>query len=134
MNPLRALPVTINRSRRCACALLFTVILGCTGEANDTAWTIDAVRSDSGRSPVGVLAVGTEVSVGESQVEFRLGGVALTREAEVDRTKSGARIKLDVGGSFVTLEFERFDDEHGQLRWVSRGHAITADLSRGDGK
>jgi hypothetical protein len=124
--------ITTSASRRWyACALTLTAMMGCTGEASESLWTIDAVHSDSGRPPVGVLALGTQVLVGDSEIEFRLSGARLSPEAEVEKTESGARIKLDVGGSFVTLEFERFDEEHGQLRWVSRGHAVTADLSRG---
>ncbi len=114
--------------------LAFAALVGCTEAASEQPWRIDSVRSDSGGTPVGILALGTEVSVGEDGVNFQLGGASLARDAEVTETDTGAVIELDVNGRTVELTFEQLDDGHAELRWTSGGKSVVAEMSRGGDK
>jgi hypothetical protein len=113
-------------------------IIGCTEPSTgiDDTWRIDSVTSDSGGTPVGILALGTEVSVGDEGVQFTLGGASLSRDAEVTRTETGARIEFEMkDGRTVALEFEQLDDpEHAELRWTASGKNVVAMMSRGGAK
>ncbi len=110
--------------------LAFSALIGCTEAAAEAPWRIDSVRSDSGGTPVGILALGTMVSVGESGIEFRLGGASLSRDAEITETANGATIELDVNGEAVEIEFERLDPERAEMRWMAGGRAVVAEMSR----
>lgn len=131
MNLFEAFPVAITRWRLCAVFLALAVLGGCTEAAAEQPWQIHSVRSDSGGTPVGILALGTSVRVGESGVEFSLGGASLSRDAEVTRTDTGVVIEMDVNGKSVAIEFVQLDEEHSELHWTAGGHAVVAELSRG---
>lgn len=102
------------------------------GEA--TPWTIDSVRSESGTTPVGILALGTQLTLGDSDLEFRLGGASLVRDAVVTTTDTGATIELDMNGNAVALMLEQFSPERAELRWVAGGRTVVAEMSRGGEK
>jgi hypothetical protein len=121
---------------RASLASAAVFIMGCTEPSTgiDDTWRIDSVTSDSGGTPVGILALGTEVSVGDEGVQFTLGSASLSREAEVTETERGARIELEVNNRTVVLEFEQLDDEHAELRWTTAGKNVVAEMSRGGEK
>jgi hypothetical protein len=118
-----------------ASAALF-ITAGCTESSTgiDDTWRIDSVTSDSGSTPVGILALGTEISVGDEGIQFTLGDAFLSRDAEVTETEGGARIELEVNGRSVTLAFEKLDDQRAELRWTTGGRAMVAELSREESK
>ena len=111
--------------------LAFSALIGCTEAADEAPWRIDSVRSATGGTPVGILALGTTVNVGDSGIEFRLGGASISRDAEVTETANGATIELDVNGKAVEIEFERLDPERAELRWMAGGRVVVAEMSRG---
>ncbi len=131
MNPFKVFTIAMHRWRICAPLLALTVVAGCNEAEAEAPWTIDAVRADSGGTPVGILALGTQVVVGQSGVQFTLGGAELSRDAEVTETANGATIELDVNGKTVELRFEQLDASHAELRWTAGERAVVAEMSRG---
>ena len=131
MNPFKAFSLATHRWRFSAPLLALALLVGCNEAIADQPWRIDSVRSDSGSTPVGILALGTEITVGESGIDFKLGGASVSRDAEVTETANGATIELDVNGKTVELEFERLDPERAELRWTAGGRVVVAEMSRG---
>jgi hypothetical protein len=118
-----------------ASAALF--ITGCTEPSTgiDDTWRIDSVQADSGGTPAGILALGTQVSMGEDGIDFRLGGASLSRDAEITETERGARIELEMkDGQTVELVFEQLDPDSAELRWTAGGNNVVAAMSRGGDK
>lgn len=134
MNFFEAFSIALHRRHLSALLLAFGTLVGCTEPASEQPWRIDGVRADSGRAPVGILAIGSEVVIGESGVEFKLGGASLAREAEVTQTDAGALIELEVQGQAVELEFVQLDEDAGELRWTIGGTNLVAEMSRGGDK
>jgi hypothetical protein len=111
------------------------ITAGCTEPATgiDDTWRIDSVTSDSGGTPAGILALGTQVSMGKDGIDFRLGGASLSRDAEITETERGARIELEMkDGQTVELVFEQLGSDSAELRWTAGGKHVVAAMSRGD--
>jgi hypothetical protein len=93
-------------------------------------WKIESVRADSGGTPTGVVAIGSEITIDDSGIRLSLGGASLSPGGDVTRTDTGATIELEVNGQTVELTFKELDTLHGELTWHSNGRTITAALSR----
>jgi hypothetical protein len=114
-----------------AATLTAVVVPACAEQDVATPWQIQSVSADSGRVPLAAIALGTELEIGESRVDFTLAGATVSRAATVSRTGGSTLIELKTPrGSSAQLTLRQRSDNEATLTWAQGNREITAELTR----